>query len=147
MAKPKKNIDSIASEIKDSIDAPVVESRNEPVEFISTGCIPFNLALSQKGRNGGIARGRIINFVGDGSSGKTINALEIAAWYYYNIKNVKSKLFPNIKKHTVVFNNGEGVMDFPVAEMYGDDFYNGVEWVQINQAENGGLMSSAELME
>ena len=59
--------------------------KKPPVEFISTGCIHFNLALSQKGRDGGIARGRIINFVGDGSSGKTINALEVAASYYYTI--------------------------------------------------------------
>lgn len=139
--RPKKkveDIDSIADKIKENIDAEFVEDHN-PVEFISTGCIPFNLALSQRGRDGGIARGRIINFVGDGSSGKTINALEIAAWYFYNIKKAPSKIFPQVKKHTVRYNNGEGVMDFPIAAMYGDEFEKGVEWIQINQAEQFGL--------
>lgn len=131
-------LSELAGQIKDNIDA-AVEVREERVEFISTGCIPFNLALSQKGKNGGIARGRIINFVGDGSSGKTLNALETAAWYWYNILKVKSNLYPDTKKRRVRYNNGEGVMDFPVAEMYGDDFYDGAEWIQINEAEAWGL--------
>ncbi len=139
MGRTKKEKDPVAEAIKDNIESDVVEEKREPVEFISTGCIPFNLALSQRGRNGGIARGRIVNFVGDGSSGKTLNALEIAAWYWYNILKVKSKLFPNTKKRRVRYNNGEGVLDFPVPEMYGEDFYNGVEWIQINEAEAWGI--------
>ncbi|HUV71873.1 MAG TPA: hypothetical protein VMW25_02600, partial [Clostridia bacterium] len=53
-----------------------VEKKEErPVDFINTGSTCLNLALSNRGKDGGWARGRIDNVVGDGSSGKTLVAL------------------------------------------------------------------------
>jgi RecA/RadA recombinase len=101
---------------------------NERVEFLSTGCIELNLALSQKAKDGGWGRGRIVNIVGDGSSGKTLLALETAAETFYNIKNKKSELFPVVKNINVVYWNREGVMDFPLEKMYGNSFVENVEW-------------------
>lgn len=98
------------------------------VEFLHTGSINLNLAASCKGKNGGIARGRIANFVGDGSSGKTLLALELAAWSFHKIKGVSSHLFPPVKKIRIRYILGEQVMDFPVAEMYGKEFEESVEW-------------------
>jgi len=108
------------------------------VEFISTGSHLLNLAASQKARDGGWGRGRIINVVGDGSSGKTLLCLEAAAWYYYNIEKVKSQIFPEVKNPTIVFNNVEGVMDFPIDKMYGKEFVDAVLWIQSETVQSFG---------
>lgn len=135
MAK-KKDKEQLADEIESVIESG--RKGEESVEFISTGCIPLNLAISQKGRLGGIPRARITNFVGDGGSGKTILALEIAANWFYNHKNVKSKLFPEIKKLSIVYNNSEGVMDFPLVKMYGQEFFDFVNWTYIDTCQGFG---------
>jgi len=114
------------------------KERKTRVEFLSTGCTNLNLAASQKGKRGGWARGHVVNLVGDGSSGKTLLALEAAAQFFYNVKNVKTKLFPPVKKVVVVYNNAEGVMDFPIEKMYGDEFVEGVEWVQESVIQDVG---------
>src|SRR5574343_891349 len=134
----RKKSSEIADDIEKDIESMEADPQKNPVEFISTGCIPLNLALSQKGRDGGVARGRIINLVGDGSSGKTILALEICAWLYYNYKKITSELYPEIKKLIIVYNNSESVMDFPIAKMFGEEFYNFVEWTFIPTCEGFG---------
>lgn len=104
-------------------------NKKERVDFISSGCTTLNLALSGKGRNGGWARGRVLNAVGDGSSGKTLLALEAAFWFFKNMRERKTKVFPTpVKKVIIVYDNIEGVMDFPIEEMYGNDFVAAVEW-------------------
>jgi RecA/RadA recombinase len=93
----RKKQEEVAENIVETIEKGRKKEK-EKVEFISTGCIPLNLAFSQKGREGGVPKGRITNFVGDGSSGKTLLSLEIAANWFYNYKEVKSNIFPEIKK-------------------------------------------------
>lgn len=109
-----------------------------PVDFISTGCTHLNLAASQKGHNGGWARGRIINIVGDGSSGKSLVALEGAAYCFYNILDNISHNFPKVTKVSIVYNNVEGVMDFPIDMMYGTKFNEGVEWIRTGTIQEFG---------
>jgi len=101
-----------------------------PVDFITSGSTVLNLALSQRGLDGGWARGRIDNLVGDGSSGKTLCALEAAAHAFYFMEGNDSHNFPKVKKVTIVYNNVEGVMDFPIDTMYGKKFNAGVEWMR-----------------
>lgn len=109
------------------------------VEFLHTGSHLLNLAGSGgKAKKGGWARGRIINPVGDGSSGKTLLALEACADAFYNIKKKKSKLYPKVKKVTIVYNNKEGVMDFPLERMYGEKFVKAVEWIHSETCEQFG---------
>lgn len=105
------------------------------IEFISTGCTHLDLALSEKGRRGGFARGRMINIVGDGSTGKTLLALETAAWCYHNIKRVKSRIFPKVKKVTIIYNNVEGVMDFPIELLFGRKLAGAIEWCRVSTSE------------
>ena len=112
--------------------------KNKRVEFLNSGCSLLNLACSQSEGEGGIPRGRITNFVGDGSSGKTLLALEICAHAFYNIKNVMSKSFPQVKNVEIVYNNVEGVMDLPIEKMYGKKFVDGVTWIQIGICEDFG---------
>ena len=102
---------------------------NAPLKFINSGCSLLNLAGSQKA-DGGFPRGRIINFVGDGSSGKTLLALEVCAHAFYEIKDVKKKY--------VVYNNVEGVMDFDISGMYGKEFAESIIWESSDTCEKLG---------
>lgn len=109
----------------------------ERVEWIGTGCVLLNFASSQRG-DGGIGRGRILRIVGDNSAGKTATALEIANWFYRNIKKIKTVLFPKVKKIEIHYNNAEGVMDFPIDEMFGEEFEIEVKWKNIRVLEKAG---------
>lgn len=84
MARPKKSIDSIASEIKDSIDAPVVE--DDVVEglfdngTVSTGSTLLDLEISgNRIHGGGIPSGVIVEIFGPSGAGKTSLLAEICA--------------------------------------------------------------------
>lgn len=98
------------------------------VDFIGSGCTHLNLALSGKGKFGGWPRGRISNIVGDGSSGKTLLALELAFWAFLYILKITSPIFGKPKKLDIYYDNIEGVMDFPVEEMYGEKFVKAIHW-------------------
>ena len=108
------------------------------VEFINSGSILFNLALSQKGREGGWGRGRVGNIVGDGSAGKTVCALEACFYALKEIKKKQSKKFPKVTKLTIVYDNIEGVMDFPLVDMYTQKFVDDIEWIQSATCEQFG---------
>lgn len=110
----------------------------QPVDFLNTGSTLLNLAASQSGLCGGWARGRIDNIVGDGSSGKTLVALETCADAFYNIKGTISTNFPKVENISIVYNNVEGVMDFPVDHMYGRRFNEGVEWIRTGTVQEFG---------
>lgn len=132
---------------------------DERVEFLSSGSTLLNLALSGRGRNGGWARGHIVNPVGDGSSGKTLLALECAAWCHYNIKNIPSILYPAVKRVFIVYNNVEGVMDFPVSLMYdrkdpdgvpikdGNNFTECVKFIKTGTVEEMGRDYTRRVLE
>ena len=128
---------TIVDQIKEESKKPA-DSCNPKVEFLSTGSTTVNLMLSGKGKGGGWARQHIGNAVGDGATAKTLLMLETAAHTLYTIRDQKSELFPPVKNVSVVYNNIEGVMDFPIAEMYGEDFINQIEWVQTPTAEAFG---------
>lgn len=128
----------LASNVEKSIKARKAKESEAPVEFLHSGSHTLNLALSGKAQGGGWARGRVCNVVGDGSSGKTVCALELAFWCYQAIKHVRSKIFANVKKVTIVYNNCEGVMDFPLVRMYGQGFVDAVEWICIKDIEAMG---------
>ncbi|MCJ7747869.1 MAG: DNA recombination/repair protein RecA [Desulfobacterales bacterium] len=106
---------------------PLVQSK-ERVEFLNTGSVLLNLAASQKARDGGWARGRVVNLVGDGSTGKTLLALEAAAQLYYYIKEKEPRLFPKVQNVEIVYWNREVVMDFPLEKMYGKSFVDAIDW-------------------
>jgi len=114
------------------------KKEERPVDFLHTGSTCLNLALSNRARDGGWARGRIDNVVGDGSSGKTVLALEAAANCFYNLLGTESHNFPKVEKLSVVYNNVEGVMDFPVESMYGEEFNQGVEWIRTGTIQGFG---------
>lgn len=135
-------------ERKVSADNHCSETFNKPpVEFINTGSMMLNLAASGKGPDGGWARGRIVNLVGDGSSGKTLMALEAAAYVFYKMAGNESHNFPKVKKVRIVYDNTEGVMDFPIDQMYGEKFVNGVEWESSETVQSWGRNITRAVME
>lgn len=113
-------------------------SIKQPVEFLSTGCTPLDFALSGGKPNGGVGRGRVFNVVGEGSAGKTLLALEILAHAFHHLKKTQSKIWPEVRRLFLVFNNTEGVMDFPLDKMYSREFIEAVEWVRKGTAESMG---------
>lgn len=133
MRKIKRRKDRSATSVECTIKKK--KKQKTRVEFFGSGSIMYNLSLSSKGLDGGWPRARISNIVGDGSSGKTICAIELLFWVYKNYKKIKSKIFPKIKKLMLVYNNAEGAMDFPLESMYGNDFVCAVEWVCIKSIE------------
>lgn len=137
MAGPRKKIDDIVNQIKEVANSPIVTDDSR-VEFLDSGSTLINLAASQKARNGGWARNRVINVVGDKSVGKSLISLEACANAFYNIQKKQSRIFPEVEKVSIVFNNVEGVLDFPVEEMYGKKFNESVNWIQIPIAESFG---------
>ena len=145
MLKRREKISEVAREVETEIlsnDRPKTR-----VEFLHTGLTLLNLALSGKGKDGGWARGRIINVVGDGSSGKTLLALELAAQCFFNLRKKKSEIFPPIKNLQIVYNNVESVMDFPLEEMYGRKFVEAIEWIQTPTIEGFGRDYGRRVME
>ena len=120
----------VANQVQQKVaNQPACELESDRVEFIPTGSTVLNLAASQHGKKGGWARGRIINLVGDGSSGKTLLALEACAQAFYGLQKIQSNLWPSVKEISIVYNNVEGVMDMPIEMMYGQRFVDAVEWL------------------
>jgi len=127
-----KKIKTILKEPKKEVNG------DEQVDFISSGSSTMNLALSGKAKHGGWARARVLNVVGDRSAGKTAIALEAAFSYYETIKKIRSTIWPDVTRFSIVYNNTEGVMDFDVKHMYGPKFYRKVIWERSPNVEHFG---------
>src|SRR3989304_4311171 len=123
--KLKRRIYDTALQIKESVK----EKRSVilPVEFFDSGCTTLNLALSSQ-TNAGWPRARINNIVGDGSSGKTLLCLEAFFRFLKSIPDKRSNIFPKVKNIKAIYNNREGVMDFPLDKMYGEKFKSQIDW-------------------
>jgi recombination protein RecA len=139
---PKLSKKPIKKTLKSGLEnTSVAKKENERIDFLDTGCITLNLAASKKGSRGGWARGRIINLVGDGSSGKTWSVLEALANAFHKFKktgDLESYVFPKVKKLIMVYNNVEGVMDFDLESVFGGDFVKSIEWISSKTCEEFG---------
>lgn len=132
-------------EVKEAVIASSSCEFSSRVEFLPTGNGMWNLMAS--GRiNGGNPRARVINIVGDGSSGKTLVALEfLAAVFYAHTEALKSNIYGTPKRIRLIYTNAEGVMDFNVENMYGPDFYAAIDWRQHDTVEKFGADFFTEL--
>lgn len=126
----------ISNSVKRTVLRPTRHKR-KTVEFLNSGCAMNNLAASGDIK-GGYPRGRIINIVGDKSTGKTLLALEFAAWCLYHVKRIKSNIYPDVKKIRIVYDNAEGVMDFDLDELFMSEFKDSIEWHQSETVESWG---------
>ncbi len=109
------------------------------IEFLDTGHTMFNMACSNGNPNGGVPRGRITNFVGDGSAGKTWAALELANRFYFDIPKRESSIYGKKTKAKIVYNNSEKVMDFPLEKVFDEEFIDSIDWRYENLVEVAGM--------
>lgn len=125
-------------EVKEAVIASSSCEFSSRVEFLPTGNAMWNLISS--GRvNGGNPRARVINIVGDGSSGKTLVALEfLAAVFHAHTEALKSNIYGTPKRIRLIYTNAEGVMDFNVENMYGPEFYAAIDWRPHDTVEKFG---------
>lgn len=139
LKQPKKKIKSKTTEAAEEIlnSLKYQRERKVNVEFLHTGSTNLNLAISNT-IEGGWPRARVINLVADGSAGKSLLAIEGCFQYLRTIKTIQSKIFPKVKNAKVVYNNGEGVMDFPIELMYGKKFNELVNWRRSPNIEAAG---------
>ena len=68
----------------------------------------------------------------------TLLALEAIYNFLKFIPNVKSKIFPKVKKIKAIYLNREGVMDFPLEKMYGIKYIESIEWRSKKFIEHAG---------
>ena len=131
----KDKTSRMAKDVKEAIENTPERKTND--EFLTSGCTMFNLACSGT-KDGAIPRGRFFNLVGDGSSGKSLIANETAFHFLKTIQSSKSKIFNDVKNPIVIYDNGEGVMDFPLEKMYGKKYVESVNWVRSKNIEQVG---------
>jgi len=107
----KKEAKKVEKEIKEStMKMSITLPRLEPSMFISTGSTELNLALSGI-PNGGWRKGRVVNVVGDKSTGKTLLAIE-AITYTLRVLGKEQRV-------KVIYDETESAFDIPYAEMLG----------------------------
>lgn len=99
--------------VEDSIEEDITLDEGDSAEdkiLISSGCSLLNLALTNSVENGYRA-GRIVNIVGDKSSGKTLLAIEAMSYSYHMLK----------KKYDMklIYDEGEAAFDKEYAAKLG----------------------------
>jgi len=119
--RPKKSIDSIASEIKDSIDAPVVEDDVvegvDPDKLIPTGVTLLNLACSGTA-HGGLGMGKINTMPGSSSSGKTFLGFNILAAIVND---------PKFDDYRIIYDDAENALEINIKELFGSKLVSRLE--------------------
>ncbi len=128
MARKKNNVSDIAKQVKES-KGKSMQSVQPVVEFISTGCTLLDLVLG-----GGFAKGKIVNLVGDRSTGKTLVALEALA---LAVRTYGKKLVDRL-------NDAEGGLSFDTKKMYGFEIDDSKEPSETIEDFNNDLRSSLE---
>ena len=103
-----KRKESVTDQIVDRAINPVKE-QDTTHQFISTGSALLNLALSDR-IDGGYALGKIVNEVGDRSSGKTFKALTVLAEAAHN---------PFFDDYELVFDDAEAASEFDLVKLFG----------------------------
>lgn len=99
----KTEVQKVTEQFEEQVSKKKTES---PIKFLSTGCTVFDLALG-----GGFPEGKIINLVGDKSSGKTLLAIEFIA-------TCKKALGKRLKWF---YDDAEAGFSFDTKELYGFD--------------------------
>ena len=139
MARPKKSIDSIASEIKDSIDAPVVEDDVvegvDPDKLIPTGVTLLNLACSGTAR-GGLGMGKINTIPGGSSSGKTFLGFNILAAIASD---------PKFDDYKIIYDDAEHALEINIPKLFGSKLANRI--ISPKTAKTGEAINSETIQE
>ncbi len=118
MPRKKELIKDVAAQVKTQAKKDVEEKDTLiKKELVHTGATILNLACSDQGY-GGFPLRRMVNVIGDSSSGKSILALSLIAEAVY------SKRFKN---HRVVYDDPEAAMSFDLSYLFGGELAEKME--------------------
>ncbi len=106
----------------------------DPKRLIPTGITTFNLACSNNYK-GGPQTGKIINLIGDSSSGKTMVAFTISA------EMVNDKRF---KYYRIIYDDVEAALEFDVSRLFGNNLKKRIEPPLIDK--DGNPVSSETIL-
>jgi recombination protein RecA len=110
LKRRQKSTGELASEIEEVSLSPVDRQEAPLKDLIPTGSVMLNLACSDTS-NGGYAKGKIVNIIGDSSSGKTLLALSMLA-------EVSS--LPAFDDYRLIFDDAEEALEFNLGYLFGE---------------------------
>jgi len=119
-----KSAGEFASEVEANISSPVEEVKS-PLLYIPTGSAMLNLACSDR-IDGGYKAGKIVNLIGDSSSGKSILVLTGLAEMCY---------MSRFDKHRLVLDDAERANEFDIEELFGSELVNRLEVMDEDASE------------
>lgn len=90
-----------------------VETEEAKRNYVSSGSTLLNLALSDK-HNGGFLPGKVVNIIGDSSSGKTFLALSLLAEAANN---------PFFDNYELIYDDAEAANEFNIKNLFGEKAY------------------------
>ena len=100
---------SLTEQIVARSSEPPEEASDQTYQYISTGSALLNLALSDKA-NGGFLRGKVVNVIGDSSSGKTFQCLTLLAEAAHN---------PAFDNYLLIHDDAEAANEFDLVKLFG----------------------------
>ena len=111
-------------------EIPKIEVKNlheTPSKFLlSTGNTLMNLALSDS-TEGGYHAGKMVNLIGDSSSGKTILALTMLA---------EANLHPKMKEYDLIFDDVESALEIDIEALFGKSLAKRIIYKKSNTIED-----------
>lgn len=103
------------------------ETPAQSQQYISTGSALLNLALSDRA-DGGYLPGKIVNVIGDSSSGKTFQCLTMLAEAAHN---------PAMDKYTLIYDDAEAASEFDLVKLFGQKAAEYILPPSLNRDEPG----------
>jgi recombination protein RecA len=117
LKRRKESIGDVAKDVENSILSPVEKKVDKAQILVPTGSVMLNLACSDSIK-GGFQPGKIVNIIGDSSSGKTLLALTMLAEV-----NQRSE-FDNYR---LIFDDAEEALEFDIAYLFGQGTADRIE--------------------
>lgn len=116
LKRRRKTTGEITKDVEKGILSPV-EKPTKREGLIPTGSVLLNLACSDS-VSGGYATGKIVNLIGDSSSGKTLLALSMLA----EVSNLSQ-----FDKYRLIFDDAEEALEFDLEYLFGEKVANRIE--------------------
>jgi recombination protein RecA len=107
----------ITKEVEQAIISPVQRMIENKDELVPTGSVMLNLACSDTAA-GGYAKGKIVNLIGDSSSGKTLLALSMLA----EVSNLSQ-----FDDYRLIFDDAEEALEFDISYLFGSNAADRIE--------------------
>lgn len=109
-----------------SRNRPVTKSNIDPYDLLPTGCLLFNLGLSDH-HQGGFQKGKMANIIGDSSSGKTFLGLSCFA---------EAAQLESFDEYKFINDDAESACEFNIPKLFGTKTASRIESPSIDSEGN-----------